>query len=209
MRACGEAVVKLERAQTDVLQTPSDTALTPSHAIEPAMYSMRVAQVAGGGQSASLIKVPAKFGAHEGFWRAFDDFLDRTANRAVVTGDPQANLILAGVAEFQPMLRPLSTWRTPWISAVRNEINYQHKYGVWRPRTLDRRAAATIASMAIMPSSTIRLDHSLSGETISAFACSTLYLAALGVEIGDVIAANSTATRCFGSLWRRIRVEAA
>ncbi|MGQ2973982.1 MAG: hypothetical protein ACT6QM_15830, partial [Brevundimonas mediterranea] len=40
MRACGEAVLKLERAQADVLQISSDAALTPSDIIEPSMYSL-------------------------------------------------------------------------------------------------------------------------------------------------------------------------
>ena len=209
MRACGEAVIKLDKAQTDVLQVSSDAALTPSGIIEPAMYSVRITQGIGGGLAAELAKVPSKFGAHEGFWRAFDEFLDRIAGRAVANGDPQASLVVAGVAEIQPMLRPYKNWRGPWLSAVRNEINYQHKHGVWRPRSLDRKAAATVSSLSIMPSSTVRLDHSLLDETISAFALAALYLAALALEVGDVVAANSTAARCFGSNWRRSRAEAA
>ena len=209
MRACGEAVIKLDKVQTDVLQVSSDAALTPSAPIEPAMYSLRIVQAAGGLLSIDLKRVPSKFGAHEGFWRAFDDFLDRVASNAVAKGDPEANLVVAGVAEFQPVLRPLGAWRSPWLSAVRNEINYQHKHGVWRPRTLDRKAATTVTTISLVPSSTVRLDYSPTAETISAFASAALYLSALGVEVGDVIAANSTAARCFGSNWRRSRAEAA
>ena len=209
MRACGEAVVKLEKPQTDVLQVSSDVMLTPSFTIEPAMYSVRVGQEVGGNFTISLMKIPSKFGAHEGFWRIFDGFLDRLANRAVTRGDPEAASIVAGVAELQPVLRPHGSWRSPWLSAVRNEINYQHKHGVWRPRTLDKRAAATVSSISIVPSSTVRLDYSLSRETISAFTSASLYLATLSLEVANTIAANSTATRCFGSHWRRNRAEAA
>ncbi|MCA3586001.1 MAG: hypothetical protein IOC90_14520 [Methylocystis sp.] len=208
MRACGEAFVKLEKPQTEVLQTSSDAALTQSVAIEPAMYSLRIAQTVSGGISADLKKVPSKFGAHEGFWRVFDEFLSRFASQAVGRHDPEAHLVVAGVAEYQRFLRPLGPWRSSWLSAVRNEINYQHKHGVWRPRSLDKRTEATVASISIAPSSTVRLDYSPMTETISAFASAARYLATLNVEVGDVVAANATAARCFGSLWRRSRADA-
>ena len=209
MRACGEAVIRLEKPQTDVLQVSSDAALGASGAIDPMMYSLRIVQKIGGNISAELRGIPKKYGAHEGFWFTFDQFLDRMATRAVAVGDPQADLLVAGIKDIQPMLRPFGVWRSPWLSAVRNEINYQHKHGVWRPRSLDNRTVRSVSSISLVPSSAVRLDYCRQNETISAFASASLFFSILSLEIGDIVAANSMARRCFGEHWRRSRSETA
>ena len=204
MRLCGTSIIKLEKEHVDFLQSLSDVYVSGGGAIRAGMYQIRFRQVASGSLEAAIERQSDSQGAHEGFWRAFDDFLNVTANEMVNRKSAEASDFVAGVNEIQPMLRPHGTRRSAWISAMRNEVNYQHRHGSWQPGRLERRSSARLASIAVTPSAAVRLDFALDADAAEAFIAVSHYLSSLNVELGNVVAGNSTAARAFGQNWRRL-----
>lgn len=120
MRASGSGLVKLERAQVDVLRNAIQIYTGVPCAIRPGMFLFQLVQESG---IISFTPQSESRGAHESFWKVFVEFLGRSAERAVVLDIPDANTLVAAVHELSQLIRGKQHGDGFWYSAVRNELN--------------------------------------------------------------------------------------
>jgi hypothetical protein len=142
-------------------------------------------------------------GVHEAFWKYFVTYLDSAAAEAALTGQPDAAEFVAGAKELADAIK-VGSRSSVWFSAMRNEINYQHKYGVWFPIKKGDYIQKTLPDFGLVNSSTVRFDYSKSNEPLNAFASTSRYLSCLNYEISSYLAERSTSAKGFGGKWRRM-----
>jgi hypothetical protein len=203
MRLLGGGIIKIEGPQVSALNTLLGS--LGGAGIGPGMYFYEVTSDPSGRVNLVLKPHAEGGGVHEGFWKSFATFLEKLATDATANGDPDANAFLAGLSEIVPALRPGYGKRSVWFSAMRNEINYQHKFNVWFPTINVRNFNKEIVRTKAVASQSIRLDVSRSEFPIIGFIQIASYLATLNSELAEYVASRSLASRCFGAKWRRIR----
>ncbi len=192
MRSSGVSVVKIERKQIDLINQLVGGGNPPA---SPGMYEARVQEVRPGQLEVTLVPHADGGGVHDGFWKAFAAFLERSAADAVQKQASDADQFLAGVSELTPRLKG-------WLSARRNEINYQQLYGVWYPVTRAKSVSDFMGNIRFVESKTVRLSRSLSDE-IRSFLETSQFLACLNGEVAQYVAARSPSGRGFGAKWTK------
>ena len=199
MRATGEAIVKVDRQPIDALNemVRITDGIFPN--LRPGMFHSQVREIQPGQLSVILSPHAEGAGVHDGFWRAFTSFLDQAAVASATNKAVDANIFLAGIAELTPKVRG-------WLSARRNEINYQHTLGVWFPLAQSNSINDRISAVKRVDSKTVDLSPSLD-STLPAFIATTQFLSCLNAEVADYVAARSSASRAFGSKWRRFHSQ--
>jgi hypothetical protein len=134
-------------------------------------------------------------GAHEAFWEVFDEFLSETtedvlSNRIAPADARDVFLKLEGLRRLMARGSGAS-----WLSAMRNQIQYQHALGVWAPPTIDRTKRGVlyrIADQWLRDPMEIELDVPAGGE-LGAFVSACTFIIALCRVILGRVAEGSTA----------------
>lgn len=203
MRCMGEGVAKLEKPQADALEMMLNVMNGASPAIKPNMFIFQLTQDLHGRFAVTLKPHPEGGGVHESFWRTFVKFLERISADAVAKGAPDAGMFVAGVRELAQLIIGLS--RGVWFSATRNDINYQHKHGVWFPIQNKKNLDRIFDGVRLCASSAVRLDVPSAETPLTAFVAISHILAMLNYEMAEFIAARSPDSHGFGSRWRRFK----
>jgi hypothetical protein len=205
MRGLGRGVVKIEKKQSEAIEQILQVMTGSAQGFMPGMYLYRMYSDSTGRVKLSLKPHNEKGGVHESFWKSFVEFLEEVSESAVQNNFPDASTLLSGVAEISPMMKKDPRRGSVWFSSLRNEINYQHKHGVWFPLGKSKALNSEISNMSLSSSSSIRLDISREKSPISAFMSCSRYLSCLNWEIADFIAARSSSPKAFGSKWRNLK----
>lgn len=196
LRSLGASFVKIEKDQIDTINLIVRASDTSAPLLKPGMFKSEIYQTVPGKIGMALQSHNDGSGVHEGFWRTFADILDSKAAHAVAANNVDANLFVAGMNELGPRLRG-------WLSTRRNEINYQHLYGLWYPVDRARQASEYIKAIKPIPSSSVNLSESMHKEPMVAFRSTCQFLSCLNQEIAEFIAARSPGSRGFGARWRK------
>lgn len=77
-------------------------------------------------------------GSHEDTWQVLANVLDMISRKMLTDQNPISNqLKQVAYEQLQQLISIMRTFpcssRSNWLSRIRNEINYQHKYGTWFP----------------------------------------------------------------------------
>lgn len=88
---------------------------------------------ASGNWFVSVRKSTRGSGVHDGFWRDFCAFLERTAEQAVAKGLPDATDFLSAAIELSDAILVGGSGTPSWLASVRNALNYRHEMDVWFP----------------------------------------------------------------------------
>jgi hypothetical protein len=195
LRATGFSIVNVQRPQTDALNQIISIVNGLSPNLKPGMYQMRLVQVQPGQLQMNISQHVGGSGVHDGFWKSFTEFLEASADDAVANSASDAAMFVAGVSELAPRTRG-------WLSARRNDINYQQLFGVWYPLTKGKSLNDLIRAVKRSESKSINLDQPLV-PPLQPFVATCQYLACLNAEIADYLAARSTASNTFGTRWRK------
>jgi hypothetical protein len=179
-----------------------------SFSVSPGNYELRTEQASDRSFAVTLKKAAEGGGAHEIFWKRFNAFLSELANDVAADREPEANLVIAKIEELQALLSSKGLSNGSWLSSMRNEINYQHQYGVWFPFDVDERDADHVAQIKFSDPSTIRLYYNARKQPIQAFCSGSTFLAALSFEVSEQLAARSNNSRAaFIRKWQRLGAE--
>jgi len=120
-------------------------------------------------------------GAHEAFWEIFNAFLSE-ATEDVLKGylaPADARAVFAKLEALRRILRRGAG--ASWLSAVRNQIQYRHRYGVWPPMSVNssqRSAFSRLAEQWKRDPMDIDIDPPPSGD-LPAFIAACAFLTAL------------------------------
>jgi hypothetical protein len=205
MRSQGYGIVKIESDQTNYLNSIISITMPQYVPLSPGMYLYEIKTENSSAQlSVSLKPNSAGKGVHENFWFLFSETLTELAAESIRKSQPEANTYLAGVHELTSAISADSNRRGIWYSAIRNELNYQHKHDAWFPLKKASKSIAALENQGITSSNRHQLNTSKEKDPILAFANLSRYLACLNIELSEFIATRSTVGGAFGQKWRRI-----
>lgn len=173
--------------------------------VDPGMFRIRLEKAPFGHLKLHLFPQPNGKGVHESFWKNFVDFLERKSNDAVIKNMPYAAEFVAGVVEISGIINSGAARKAVWYSSLRNEINYQHKYGVWYPLENSKKILDKFVSLHQASSASVRLDISRDRSPVMLFVSLSQFLATLSFELAEHVAARSQGSTAFGAKWRRLR----
>ena len=197
MRSLGEAVVKIDREQTDVINLMVDASSGISPNLSAGMYRCTIREVRPGQLDVMITPHIDGAGVHDGFWKTFANYLNDKVIKAVASSDADANIMLAGVDEINNKLRG-------WLAARRNDINYQQAFGVWYPVQKSKVLNELIGRIRKVDSDSIDLKNQID-SVIPCFVNITQYLACLNAELANHIAVRSGRSGSFGNKWTRFQ----
>ncbi len=203
MRGLGQGIVKLERQQTDLLNGIIQISIGSPVVLKPGMYRFELEINELGQPRLNLQVHQAKSGVHDSFWCAFSACLDSLAEKIVSRNLPDAADFVGGISELRPYLAPSAYGRGAWVSSIRNQVNYQHAYGVWFPRKKQEAIFKKLTAVKKSSSNAVRLDLALSPDPIPALIAASELLSNLNFEQADFLARRSTKARTFGQKWRQ------
>lgn len=136
--------------------------------------------------------------------------MNETISDIVGANEPDAATVITRLQDLQRLLTSRGSLAGgTWLSAIRNQINYQHEYGVWFPfgaLESDVRHAARIGYVDI---DTTRLDYDTKKEPLKAFCAGSLFIAALCSDLSSKLAGQATKRNAeFVRNWQRLSGEA-
>ncbi|MGA1806294.1 hypothetical protein VHN57_15455 [Sphingobium sp. WW5] len=194
MRASGAGIVKVERQQALMIDQVVSAASGAPANFSAGMYQYSIIENVAGQIEIELKTHNSGTGVHDGFWRSFLTFLDERASNAVSTGAAGASDFVAGASELRPALQG-------WLSARRNDINYQHAFGVWFPVVKSKKSNHYVRSLVFKPSRSI--DVTIGASEVESFLNVSQFLSCLNCEIGEFLSARSPGRASFGAKWRK------
>jgi hypothetical protein len=210
MRSRGSGVVKLDRKHSLHLNQILQTYDPNSPQLSPGMYYYTTTQgtpLRAGQVSLTMKPADSGAGVHENFRKLFCDFLQNEATKAANQGAADSNLFVAGAIELSEAILNGASGGGVWLSAIRNEINYQHKHDTWFPLRKKSQSLEALSGTVCADSATIRLDGSKEKEPIFVFVNVAKCIANLSVEVGNFVAKRSTVGGAFGQKWRRLQEQ--
>lgn len=206
IRGTGEGVINLDQIQTNFLEQVVSLVLGTPVRIQPGVFEFHIYEKNPGQLAIDFKPSHQAGGVHEGFWKFFSGFLDRRASNAVTLGAPDASTFIAGVTEVIQALNG-NVSNSSWYSGTRNEINYQHRHGVWSPVKDRRKLQEQMNQLGATASDSIRLDYSGRKDPLATFMAISHYLCRLNSELAEFVAARSSGARSFGGSWRKLKTQ--
>lgn len=206
MRSRGAGVAKLDRPHMERLNELLDVYGISKHNLTPGMFvfgTSKGSSDAAGERTVSLRPDRPGRGVHEGFWIEFCTFMEAEAATAATRGDPDAGTFVSLAAELKDAV--LSGAQGPvWLSAVRNQINYQHGFDVWFPSRKSSEAYRSMDVAALPRSSSVQVSTRKDKTPIKAFIHVASYISELCFDLSGHVAVGSTKGNAFGQKWRRL-----
>jgi hypothetical protein len=201
MRATGCGVFRLEAEQakklTEIAETFSCTATAKSGTYEFAISRKNHTT------DILLNRIHENGGAHELLWRQFYKFLSSISSSVADADEPDANLTIAEITQIQSLMSADAHVRGTWLTSIRNQVNYQHSFGVWFPYNISRKVQRVFGPSRREARAPIRLDYLPAQDTIQAFTECCRAVAAINFDITSAISARHNVQR-FKQLWNRL-----
>lgn len=209
MRSRGVGIIKIDRKQIDTLNEVAKIYDPSAKALSSGMFFFKRSH--GKNNSINEISLEIKpdlvsGGVHESFWINFCKFISEEAERSVSNGDIYSSSFVALSGELSDAVLSNRNAKGVWLSSIRNEINYQHKYDTWHPykRSSEGYKALNSALQSAIYSG--RLDVSKEKKPIEAFLNVTCYISAAAFTMCNSIALRSTRGGAFGQKWRKLNL---
>lgn len=209
LRAIGRGIIYIEAAVAGTLSEIGQIFCGEDFQVRAGNFAMSIQQDVSGQLIVTLTRLPSDRGAHQQFWRRFKLDLSAIVEEVSLLNEPEENLVVARTAELQALLDGQGLAGT-WLSAMRNQVNYQQQHRVWFPFGAPQRDVTYVASIGYKSSETARLDYDPVGQPVQAFAAASLYLAAICYEVSDQLIRGSVARGgVLRSRWLRLTTDLA
>jgi len=204
MRSQGSGVTKVDKAHLKKINDFLAILGNPPSSMTPGTYVFDIDFSQPGSVVLNFTPHSSGSGVHEAFWKSFCEFLGRQSNAALTSNAAGAQIFLAGTEEIKAAIGGSYRENSSWISAMRNQINYQHLHSVWFPQRKSDKTAKAIAALKVRPSNQAVLGTPAKKDPVKAFIEVANYLACLNIDLSEYVAARSTMGSAFGQKWRRM-----
>jgi hypothetical protein len=195
MRATGQAVLRIENSQALRISQIGSFYL-PSFKVSTGTYSWALVENPDLTIDGHMRKLPDAGGAHDQFWRTFYAFLGSISDEVVRNKEPEATVATAEASDLRDILCSNGFSGGTWLSAVRNQLTYQHRYGAWFPfQRSDTETVEYMRRLEIKDSASIRRDHNASKHPLLAFAACCQLITGLSFEVAEGLCQRSGNTR--------------
>ena len=151
-----------------------------------------------------LARLNSGSGSHDDFWRYFSTYLVNLGAGLLKSGAIDAQQAVARFDEIRQIILAPSM-KGAWLSFMRNEINYQHKFGTWFPFKLPAPNASLEKRLLQQSNSAVNLAVRADSQPLKAFNAVTCCLASLNGDLASILKgrAGVGASR-FRSDWDRL-----
>jgi hypothetical protein len=186
MRATGEAVLRVESAQATRI-TNIASIFDPDVTVNTGTYLCGLTQKPQISIDLTVTKLDEAGGAHEQFWKCFYIFLDQLAKDVTKENEPEATALAAEISDIRGILSAGGLGGGTWLSAMRNQLTYQHRFGVWFPfQNSSGEAVEYVNQLRMKDSLAVRRDYNVSRDPLLAFCacCHVIALVSADVMIG-------------------------
>lgn len=161
----------------------------------------------GNGFNAEIKLAPVSYGggSHDDFWRYFLAHLSLLGEQILQNNVPMASQAVARLDELRRIVMA-PTAKGVWLSFMRNEINYRHKFGTWYPFKPQIMGAVLDRRTLQQTNSTIDLTVDVSRYPLKAFNAATCCLALLNNDLAVLIKERTgLGSSQFRSSWDRLQ----
>jgi hypothetical protein len=208
LRVVGQSIIRLEAPQAKQLTKIGKLYCGQTFTFATGTYDLRVAQNPDRTVDVSLTRLDETGGAHSIFWRRFHAFLTEIAADIATSGEPDANLAISRVQELQALLTANGANSGSWLALIRNQINYQHEYGVWFPFGASESDVRNVARIGYLSVANTRMDFAAKKEPLKAFCTGSLFISALSFDVAAQLVGGATQRGTqFGRKWQRLGRE--
>lgn len=193
MRMLGYAVVQFDRNQSDKL-----TQAIRYHANPPNVSVNEGLHLVGYHKQLNNYTVQKlNNGSHEDTWTVFSELLRKTSDKFLLDRNPISKekkqefyTMIDGLLEILKT-KPCQS-KSNWLSRLRNEINYQHKYGTWFPHEKSKNFRVTVQDNLKCWIKDPNLNINLKSHDLDKFSQACSFLVSLNrVLVNDLSERNS------------------
>lgn len=203
MRATGHAVLRLEGPQAARL-SEIGSFYVPNLKVGSGTYHSLLIQNSQLSIDKRLRKLPDVGGAHDQFWRSFYAFLGGIGEEVSASNELEATDVVGQTSEIRDILGANGFNGGTWLSAMRNQLTYQHKYGVWFPfQSSSADVVEYIRRLDMRDSSSVRRDYDPAKYPMLAFCACCHLLATVSSDLANGLCQRGRNNR-FKHLWTRL-----
>lgn len=203
MRATGKGILRLEAKQARRI-TEYSSLFGASLVVTTGTYKFSLVENNDGTKDLLLWKLADAGGAHDQFWKEFNTFLDDLSQDVSVKKEIDATIVIGEINDIQKILKASNSPFGTWLTSVRNQINYQHKYGVWFPNiSLSKDEVKCSGYFKVPKNSVVKLDKNPRTEPLVAFSACCQVLAAINIDVCNGIK-SVTRTKRFTQIVNRL-----
>ncbi|MFO1249146.1 MAG: hypothetical protein U1E93_13240 [Alphaproteobacteria bacterium] len=204
LRAHGRGITWIDASEAAKLEAIGKAYIGPQFVMRRGGYSFEFDAKNGFHGELKLAQVTYGGGSHDDFWRYFAAYLATLGSAWLANNVPLAQQSVARLDELRRIILAPAT-RGAWLSHMRNEINYQHKYGTWFPFKTPVAGGSLEKRFLKLSNAAVDLTPSVNAQPLKAFNAATYYMAALSNDFAALLKerAGTGATR-FRSDWNRL-----
>lgn len=207
LRSQGAGMTWLDAGEVAHLERLGKLYVGPNFTMRRGGYSFSVNPGNGYNGEVRLVAMNYGSGSHDDFWRYFVDYIADFGAQLLRSGAPMAAQTVGRIAEFERIIKAPSG-RGIWLSFMRNEINYQHKYGTWYPFKPSTSGSSQDRRILTQTNNAIDLTADASRHPLKAFNAITCCLAALNNDFAVLMKERmGTGANRFKAEWNRLQTR--
>lgn len=207
LRSQGRGVTWLDSAEAGYLERIGKLYIGPGFIAKRGGYSFEFSQRNGFDAELRLVSMSYGSGSHDDFWRVFLSYLAELGSRLLTQDAPLAADGVGRLSEVQRIINARAA-KGMWLSFMRNEINYQHRYGVWYPFPQSVSGASCDRRKLAHTNAVIDLSMDASRSPLEAFNAVTCFLAALNSDLATLIKERvGDGAKNFRTDWNRLHTK--
>lgn len=191
LRSQGRGIIWLDSDESSHLQRLARIYIRQDFSLSAGAYRFIFSPNGGYDATLSLVKVGSRGGSHEEFWKYFSQFITDYSNDLLAKNAPDAADFAARIADLKLITCAYGLNQGTWLSFMRNEINYQQKFGAWFPFSAAPKIKLQEANIFKFGNAGLNLTVSPKSSPISAFSSATCFLALVSLDLANVLKARA------------------
>ena len=188
LRSRGLGVTRIERTEANYLQKVIRATSNPAFNMDAGTYKFTLTIANDYNATIEISKLAqGSGGAHAEFWVFFSTQLEQFSTDLVAENRPDAAQIVGRVDELRRLLGGPEKTNFSWLSSMRNEINYQHKFGTWFPFYKATETRLPEINVLRQSNSALSLAVSTKNAPIEAFCRANNFLSLLNIDVAQLL----------------------
>lgn len=207
MLSCGIAVKHLKSGEVKKLKAIAQLFDEDWSELGKGTYELDLDFVTGEDAVIFVERLMGKGGAHQKLWRRFFKFIEDVEGFYTDADLPNQAEVIGEISKLKIALTPNGVSGGDWLSAMRNDLTYQHEFQVWHPSASKSQNRTAIVSSRFQLSERVRLDVGAKKFPMRRFSNLCVYLISVGLSLCDLIAGAENPSSQFARTWSRARLE--
>ncbi len=207
LRSLGHGVLWVDAADASHLQKTARIYIRDDFLLPLGAYKFDFKANNGYDATLKIEKIGSRGGSHEEFWKYFLKFMIDYSNDLVTRNAPDAGQFAARMTDLKRIMCARGENSGTWLSFIRNEINYQQKFGTWFPFSSAKKSRLQESNILKLGNAGSNLLINPQSSPIEAFSSATCFLALINMDLANLLKARAGAGASqFRREWDRLNV---